>query len=768
MVSNTAFSRCAKLALAFVAAACAAFLLTFAPHAAHATVTLDGSPPETIADAGSNELFNQRAYRDSTIPYAAEGRAYYLLTQDPTYASYGPDDTTTVSFSGQDFDARVIYCQDGLFNSGGGLTAAGGLLYNRAYPAAGVTIFVEGGTFHNQHVSNYTALSGPNLAIVGLTDPSGANPAVFTKAPRTSTPGLERYLINNANMRYENLVFDGQNNGMTSASSRGHYVISISAGDNPFYMKSCTIKNVGSSNNRSAINAVLANTGQINLEDITIDNVKTSSAYAYVQLNAGSNMNVGKLTFLNANSAKRLYFDHTTAATVGQLRQGDAAFKGPLVTDETNNYVTARSYSLGNLTVPAEYRYAVMNTSTSTFTTDTIKIYSSLAAIPDTVAYPIYDIVDKSWIVRSGSAYKSVESQLAGVNTVLTRVAQPYPADTATMDAKSGRGWTTKAYIKLVADENGAVPSFDVPAFSGTFCDTTDPYVLVRAVKDASTPFASALAEADFVPFGKDSLVGLDPVSAEKVHFYGIDFHGTDPVVENNAHLTLERVHTGIAAQSLDPVISGASDSSFSACRFTGLVNDLAVTAPVLESNKATVELKDGSFTAAAEPGTVFASQGTVLPPADAAFADDPTLAWESSDPSVATVDPVTGEVRPLAVGTTTITARANDAHNAGEIEKPAASFVLEVLDTPEPPDPVDPTDPTDPTDPVDPVDPTDPSNPVDLDTPRGKGGSPSTVIPAVGDGAWMGAFAAIAAALGAGIVMLLVHNRRTKASAES
>lgn len=760
MVFDTAFSRFAKPVLAFIVAACAAFLLTVLPPTAHATVMLDGSAPETLADTGSNELFNKREYRESTIPYAAENRAYYLLTQDPIYAAYGPDETTTVSYGGQDFTARIIYCEDGLFNSGGGLTGAGGLLSGRVYPAEGVTIFVEGGTFHNQHVNNYTALTGPNLAIVGLTDPSGSNPAVFTKAPRTSTPGLERYLVNDANVRYENLVFDGQNNGMSSASSRGHYVISVSAGDKPFYMKNCTIKNFGSSNNRSAINTVLANTGQVNLEDITIDNVKTSSVYAYLQLNAGTNVNVGKITFLNANSTKRLYFDHTTAATVGQLRQGDAAFKGPLVTDDANNYITVRSYSLGNLTVPAEYRYAVMNTSTSTYTTDTIKIYNSLSAISDNVAYPIYDIVDKSWIVRSGSAYKSVESQLAGINTVLTRVAQPYPADSTTMDAKSGRGWTTKAYIRIVADENGVVPSFDVPAFSATFCDTADPYVLIRAVGDASTPFAGALAEADLVPFGKDSLVEMDAVSADKVKFYGIDFHGIDPVAENNPQLTLERVHTGIAAQSIDPMIAGASDASFAACRFTGLVNDLTVTAPALESNKATVELKDGSFSAAAEPGNVFASQGTVLPATETVFADDPTLAWESSDPSVATVDPATGEVTPLAVGTTTITARATDAHNAGELEKPAASFELEVLDTPEPPDPVDPPDPPDPVDPPenpDPEDPGDTPKPIDTspkDTPK-KG------IPQVGDPLGAVSAAVLAALAGLGAIAIFARKRQ-------
>lgn len=760
MLLDTAFSRFAKPVFAIIVAACTAFLITALPQTAHATVTLDGSAPETLADPGSNELFNKREYRESTIPYASEGRAYYLLTQEPAYAAFGPDETTTVSYGGQDFTARVIFCAGGLFNSGAGITGAGGLLNGRVYPAEGVTIFVEGGTFHNQHVNNYTALSGPNLAIVGLTDPNGSNPAVFTKAPRTSTPGLERYLVFNPNIRYENLVFDGQNNGMTSASSRGHYVISIAAGDNPFYMKNCTIKNFGSSNNRSAVNAVLANTGQINLEDITIDNVKTSSSYAYLQLNAGTNMNVGKITFLNANSTKRLYFDHTTAATVGQLRQGDAAVKGPLVTDDANNYITARSYSLGNLTVPAEYRYAVMNTSTFTFTTDTIKIYPSLSAIPDNVAYPIYDIIDKSWIVRSGSAYKPVESQLAAINTVLTRVAQPYPVDTATMDAKSGRGWTTKAYIRLVADENGTIPSFNVPAFSSTFCDTTDPYVLIRAVKDATVPFAGALTEADLVPFGKDSLIEMDAASADKVKFYGIDFHGTDPVVENNPRLTLERVHTGIAAQSIDPVITGASDASFAACRFTGLVNDLAITAPVLTTGKATVELKDGPFSAAAEPGTVFTSQGTVLPSSDSAFADDPAYTWESSDPSVATVDPATGEVTPLAVGTTTITARATDAHNAGEIEKPSASFELEVLDTPEPPGPVDPPEPPGPVDPPENPDPENPGDtPKPVDTPSkdtSKGG-----MPRVGDPLKAASAAALAALAGLGAVALFARKRQ-------
>ena len=154
----------------------------------------------------------------------------------------------------------------------------------------------------------------------------------------------------------------------------------------------------------------------------------------------------------------------------------------------------------------------------------------------------------------------------------------------------------------------------------------------------------------------------------------------------------------------------------------------------------------------------MFASQGTVLPATETVFADDPTLAWESSDPSVATVDPATGEVTPLAVGTTTITARATDAHNAGELEKPAASFELEVLDTPDPPDPVDPPDPPDPVDPPenpDPEDPGDTPKPIDTspkDTPK-KG------IPQVGDP--LGAVSAAVLAVLAGLSAIAIFARK-------
>ena len=90
MVFDTAFSRFAKPVLTFIVAACAAFLLMVLPPTAHATVMLDGSAPETLADAGSNEMFNKREYRESTIPYAAENRAYYLLTQDRSTPPTGP------------------------------------------------------------------------------------------------------------------------------------------------------------------------------------------------------------------------------------------------------------------------------------------------------------------------------------------------------------------------------------------------------------------------------------------------------------------------------------------------------------------------------------------------------------------------------------------------------------------------------------------------------------------------------------------------------
>lgn len=698
MRSTIRLSKARLFVPAFILALlCTLALTALLPQRAEATVLLDGTVPVPAAEAGSGPgIFDNRAYEESTVPYASVGRSYYFVTQDPAYEFVS---TYSVSYGSSTFDCEVVYLAGGLFNSQS-LRGAGGLLAGKPANANGITAFIDAGTYHNQSSANYTALSEDNLALIGLYTPTSGTPVVFTKADKGSGD-IERYLINNTGMRYENLVIDAQGNRMhgnawSGDSSRGRYLIHIPGKYVDFFMNNCSLTNlttgsVFSNQSLAVFNVVHGHTGQVNLENISIDNVAINASYAYVQLNSTGSMNIRNVAITGpaTTDALPLYNDYPTSATVGGVKASTVAVAGDFAVEGKTNRLAVKSLLAGSVAVPESYRYAVFTTA-SFSSTHSIMVYDSLDSFTLGNNEALFDLKDGTWMVRQpeGSG-PTVETQLANINTILTRLAQPYPADTTSASTSQGRGYVSQAYVKLVASSAGTIGSFDVGALVPPIA--AEPFFHIRAVPTTDILFTDTL-DTTLVPLAMDAQVTIDPASSDLVRFYGIDFHGSDPDPANNPYYTLHEVHTGATTHVTDAVFQGSSAASFAACRFTGLVNDLAIVSPSTTPGPHTVELGDGPFTAQAEYANAYTCAATIIAKCDTAFAEDTAYTWSSSDPAIAEVDPVTGVVTPKAVGTATITATALDTQNHGEIERPSASFELIVADTQPVVPPVDPT----------------------------------------------------------------------------
>ncbi|MDR0365679.1 MAG: Ig-like domain-containing protein [Bifidobacteriaceae bacterium] len=498
-----------------------------------------------------------------------------------------------------------------------------------------------------------------------------------------------------------------------------------------------------------------ANSSPNNLEGVTFSNIYGSdsaiSVYRIVTLKDVPGMNIKDLTIewtlpSDDGSSQPLWVDYgasgSSAATVratdlrfaGDLRitgYDDPPFLGIGENAPTWNRLALASNAFGNVTLPDNYRYAVFNVGTATGTSSSststggfsgqIYVYESLDdarqawGSSGNYRQVLFDAKDGAWLVRqpdSTHVQGSVNQQLEGIETVLRRLGQ---APSTNINA-NGRGLATDTYIKIVADGAGELPGFTMASFHQLYGNpaTNTPNVHIKAVPDAETLFSAAIdpsggADDTLVPFKAGQTITLSGPNNPNVRLYNIDFHSA-------ANYTLQEAVAGIdtdpQASGIEQpeTVPGSTAVSFAQCRFTALVEDLGLSVP-LDTEDTTddddgdvyaVTLAQQPFTPTATPSRAYTAAGPGLSsvvPRAGFDPDDKAVAWESSDPAVASVNPTTGEVTVLSMGNATITGRALDSFNAGEITKPSVSFSLQVAEAPQPP-PGQPEPPTDPSDP--------------------------------------------------------------------
>jgi hypothetical protein len=724
---------------------------------ASTTVSADGLP-NVQADSGSSYLIGSQAdkpFRESPITYKGKS-AYYLVTRDPAYSARDGE-TVYVSFNGTSgsvsdagtadgdtvFAATVIYLAGGEWSQ-----------YN-LLQKANSTIFFDAGEYRFTNPVNYTNMSADNLALVGLQ--KGA--VVLTRQPylrrttATATPAgfHERIYVANSGMLWQNLVFDGENNGLLGGSEtgsiinqwskdggvtwgtsgaqigsgRGGSALAISAGIS-FVLRDSEVRNFAGGRSTTMGNYGLLLIGgtttttvpdvQVNLEGVTITNVKggTTDSFRVVCLNPHPNVNVKDMTIdrgTSGNQRDPLWIETPLSAPNGLYDHAvDVRFAGSLsFPGYDRQRLGAQITSFENVTPPAGYRWAAFavgdaKAAMSLTNQADVLFYRSLADFKqdwpsaDTAKFLLFDTADNTWVVREPSATNGVvptiARQLQGINHVMTKMGAALD-DAVT--GTHGRGLNSGVYVKVVADDNGEFPQFSVPEFATSYSSAT-PNVHLRAVPTPETLFSAPnTGTSDMIPAPEGGVWSLDAASAANVRIYGVNF-------ATNAHYTLHEATIGGTTQDQDSVpgtdaaaVENSTESTFESCEFVSLAHTLRITDP------AEADVHPGV-------GAVTATVGDTIQPlaaivvgwthaaangATSTFVpDDDTITWTSSDSGVASVDPQTGEVSVLTAGSATITACAVDTYNQGEIARPCDSFVLTAGDVPPTPDPT-PTDPT-------------------------------------------------------------------------
>jgi LPXTG-site transpeptidase (sortase) family protein len=672
-----------------------AFLLGMLPQknvAASAIINNGGTPPAISSSQITTKLENSSSYLEPTNTFTDGTLNYYLVTQDPAKASWA-----SLDYNGTTYPLTKVFVGDNLTTMKIGSQA----LFTHNGPLVNATLFFDDGIYTDHESQNYVGISQTNASYIGLNKTAGGEPAVtLRRLPRSDSNAainntMERYNIYSQNIYFENLIFDGQGydmyptGGSGLSKNRGEYMFYF-AGDSGgtegsagFVMKDCILENIGASNEDTGFDSTKYNKnlamnfyksgGQHNFENIIIRNVKTTAPFG-----------VG-LGIISSNQSKDNYFKNVTIVADGAYNslsrsikienvssdyypesQNSAVFTGTLSlpTDSYHNHIYIQSWNYDNIIVPTAFRYAQYNRSNGNSSgTSAIQVYPSLPAV--TANKSILDLQDDAWLVPDGTAV-SLTNQLATIATTINNAGSHAPG----------------ANIKIAADSASKINSFSLPNFGAS-----------RLANLVAVPTTTSLfTSTALVPFSANGVIQFPTSNAANIVLYNFDF-------DSLAKYTLQEAITGITAVSSitdpnDGSISGypdyssygpsttvtakfknATTANFSNSVFTSLVNEIKINNPITSLSVGSSYLLTGSLASTLDNSfTGSAFSGTITN-----TADDQTIYWYSSDPTIASVDRITGLLTGMRSGTVTLFAKAADANNAGEIEKPFASFTLTV-----------------------------------------------------------------------------------------
>jgi len=669
-----------RAALRALSASIALLLVGGVATPAWSSVTTAGSPaaPDTsgalyqVRDGDASYVAPTNGYDDGGVS------DYCLLTQDASKAGL----TSVVAPNGSTYALSRVYVGDALSAAAG----PGGCI------AADSTLFVDAGTYRSD--LDYYALTKQNFSLVGLGSGAGDPSVTLLRTFSSSSPPdgtVDRYQFSNASdLYFANVILDFAGKNLRNSSAFGYYAVVVGTGTDGFVMQDVVIANVGASNvgsqRNSALNVVYATTGTHHFVGLTVRRVKTTSAAGVVFTNQSRGVYFDDLD-VDASLASTLsYGVRVENASTAQLPLVDnmVVFAGH--TAISTGFIQVQDYRYDLVGIPADYRYVEYTTSNANGSTGAYRVYKSPPASASNKA--VLDRVDGYWLVRQGQT-RTVNQQLSDLVAVRNAVSTALSTTPARIPP---------ANIKLAVATPAQVASFTVPNFGA---GAPVNVVAVPEVTALGTGTATVPVAAGFT-----ASLGATANSANVV-LWNLDFAAV-------AKYTLTEAIQGINPAALaatdprDGSYPAGLDLNLADYRPTSTVAaKITASGGVLPS-----QLRNATFVALAsgEPGSVTALDLAVarssigvdttttatatVPdwytsqtrPAVGATsgADDPTVSYFTSDPTIATVDQSTGLIAGVGAGTATIYAKAKDAFNNGEIEKPFASTAVRVTSEPQ------------------------------------------------------------------------------------
>ncbi len=660
------FSGMKQLSRRFLATFLSAFLLFSASFPVSAEATVNAGITAS-ASAGNFSASNEAdsAYVNPINRFDDGAVSYYFVTQDPAKASW-----TTVDYQGTTYTLQATVVTDDV----NAMKVNGNSIFTPDH-----TVFFDTGTYTDSDPYAYTRFSVTNLSLIGLYNDGNGDPTVVvTKSARPDNT-VERYNIGSKNVYFENLVFDGLGRNMTSAKSRGEYCFFITGvaapweGTSGFVMNNCVIQNIGSSNTATlsrnvAINIYSSN-GQHNFDDLTIRNIKTTMGLGIVSMNRATNNFFRNLTIdgtqchSTANSVKIEDTDNGSSILYSTYKN---VFAGSLSLTVTGNqgYVYVERYQYAKTYVPGAFRYARYSTSNGSSFASAINLYSTLPTTSS--AFAVLDLSDNYWVVRT-DVPTSVESQISAIRTIQSRVSD------ASVPA------SVPGYMIKLVSGTSELGSFAVPDLGNA------PASLV-AVNLLSSGDPAAYDSTTLLPVSANATITLKSAVPSQIRLYNFDFDSLASYTLREAVLGIDLLSpadpnetaapTGYPiyasyANASSPKVNGSTSETFINCSFRVLAATVTLDSPLTRIGLT----QTTSFSA-----NITAGYTDISTDVEESFVSDTAIRWFSSEPSIISVDPVTGDATAHALGTATITAKAMDSWNDGEIEKPYATFDIEVL----------------------------------------------------------------------------------------
>lgn len=634
-----------------------------------------------------------------TLSFSDNVSYWYVVYPDSSTAAADgvvAGDVVSVVYDGDTYSNVVVFIGD-QFDGSNGLNKKDSINSDNlnGIIGANTTIFFKPGNYNVSDGNGYYCrFYYENLSLIGLGDTT--HPVTFNMGyfVESSTKYDTRNLLM-SNFYVSDITFDAGNHDL-------RYITKSSMGQNYFHMTGCSgivfndviIKNIGTSNNGSEINAKnvainVLNSNKVVFNNLTLQNCNCKTGYAPLQVNNSSfNVYFNNLDLDDVYDTQGFVkVEDGTTVTTG-LMNTSVFFTGTLNFEnmaDSEKTIYVQSYVYNTVAFPSDmYRYVqVKNQNGSSYSPYiTVSNY-----IPASISgYAIFDLKDNTFIVKDGDTLTG-QQQVQNIVDVIACIQKV-------------KGTSSSEEYNIKYEVGDSIGSMNLPeikvstAFQSGSYDYTGYWENIQLNVIPVKDIGDDIRTKETLVFDSSSGSSITlPSSNDRYSLFNIDFDKVEGC-------TLQEVIAGIVplASVSDPyeylygtsngltyseyssskpaLVPNATEDTFQSCVFTSLVNKIEIAGTstwyVGDEGYLTAgftDTNDNSFT--------YLSIVNDAINKDTANDGSPIVKWFSTDESIATVDMDTGKVTVVGVGTVTIVAKAADSYNEGEIEKPWATYQL-------------------------------------------------------------------------------------------